>query len=216
MRKQLSDKFIKGQGIEIGGLHYPLPVLEGVKVVYIDRMPLEDLIKDNPTLDVKANNIIVDSAETLDTISTHSQDFVIANHVLEHCENPLLALENWKRVLKPGGVIYAAIPNKDHTFDVNRAITALNHLKDDYIGGPERCRVYHYHDWYANSTLEGLKGEELTMRVNEAFKNVANIHFHVWDYEAICDLAGYAAEMFKFNGFEAHSNGSEVIVILTT
>lgn len=216
MREKLSKEYIKGQGIEIGGLHFPLPVQPGVRVAYIDRMPLEQLKEENPTLDVKANHIIVDSAETLDQISTHSQDFVIANHVLEHCENPLLALKNWRRVLKPGGVVYAAIPNKEHTFDKNREVTTLQHVINDYIGGVDLSRLHHYWDWYANSTLEEAKGKELQDKVSAAYAANANIHFHVWDYLAIMELAIYARRMFGFSGYKCVENGSEVIVILTT
>ncbi len=213
MREQLSNQFIKGSGIEIGGLHFPLPVPEGTKVAYIDRMPLEQLKAENPTLDVQSLNIIVDSAESLSSVPDNSQDFVIANHVLEHCENPLLALENWRRVLKPGGVVYAAIPNKDHTFDIKREVTSQDHILKDYWDGPDESALDHYIDWYKNSTLEGLKGDALAKRVAEAHEARANIHFHVWDLKAIESLAQLAQFMF-FKYHYVHVNGSEVIVIL--
>lgn len=216
MRNKLSKEYIKGQGIEIGGLHCPLPVEPGVKVAYVDRMPFEQLKEENPDLDVKANNIIVDSAETLEQISYNSQDFVIANHVLEHCENPLLALKNWRRVLKHNGAVFAAIPNKIYTFDKNREVTSLQHVIDDYIGGPGRSRMAHYRDWYANSTLEERKGLELEKWAALAYATNANIHFHVWDSSSINELAAYAARNFGYTNYKIFDNGAEVIVILTT
>lgn len=41
-------------------------------------------------------------------------DTVICSHVLEHLFNPLLCLENIKKVMKPGAKIVIAIPIKPH------------------------------------------------------------------------------------------------------
>lgn len=40
-----------------------------------------------------------------------SFDIIICNDVLEHLENPAVALENIKRVLKKGGILYINTPN---------------------------------------------------------------------------------------------------------
>ena len=37
-RRELSGKFLAGDGIEIGALHEPLPVPAGVRVRYVDRL----------------------------------------------------------------------------------------------------------------------------------------------------------------------------------
>ncbi len=215
MRKELADKHIKGSGIEIGGLHFPLPVPIGVSVAYIDRIPLEELIAENPGLDVKANNIIVDSAEMLEKVPSCSQDFVIANHVLEHCENPILALENWRRVLKPGGVIYAAIPIKNFTFDKKRECTPFYHILRDYIEGPDWSLRAHYEDWYANSEIEGRTGDDLKNIVELATAARSNIHFHVWDMRGIRELAHFVGSALGFKHTGVHENGSEAIMLLT-
>ena len=34
-------------------------------------------------------------------------------HVLEHCVNPITALENASRLIKPGGYLLLKVPNKD-------------------------------------------------------------------------------------------------------
>ncbi len=213
MRNKLSFQHIKGSGIEIGGLHFPLQVQPGVKVTYIDRLPLETLKAQNPTLEI-TNEVIVDSAETLANVPSNSQDFVIANHVLEHCENPLLAVQNWDRVLKPGGTVFCALPNKDHTFDVKREVTPFYHLVKDYIAGPDASAEAHYRDWYANSKLEGLSDPQLEDKVSLALSKRANIHFHVWDLAAIQYLAAAVKDIFSFESQEVHEHGIEAIVIL--
>ena len=38
-------------------------------------------------------------------------DFVIASHVIEHMLDPVETLQEWKRVLKPEGKIFFALPD---------------------------------------------------------------------------------------------------------
>jgi len=37
-------------------------------------------------------------------------DYIVAAHLFEHLLNPVDALKEWKRALKPGGLLYAALP----------------------------------------------------------------------------------------------------------
>ena len=88
---------------------------------YVDRMPVTLLRRHYPELDelplVEIDDV-GDDGERLQTIEAQSQDFVIANHLLEHTEDPISTIRNWLRVLRPGGVIYMAVPDKRHTFDM--------------------------------------------------------------------------------------------------
>jgi predicted SAM-dependent methyltransferase len=56
-------------------------------------------------------------ADNLVGIVNLSQDFIIANHVFEHLDNPLKALIEWHRVLKGGGILFLTVPDKRRTFD---------------------------------------------------------------------------------------------------
>jgi SAM-dependent methyltransferase len=60
-------------------------------------------------------------------------DFVLASHVLEHVANPLRALQEWKRVLNPGGTVLVVVPDKRGTFDHRRAFTPFDHIEADFI-----------------------------------------------------------------------------------
>jgi len=40
-------------------------------------------------------------------------DFVYSSHLLEHLDNPELAILNWWRVLKPGGYLILYLPDRD-------------------------------------------------------------------------------------------------------
>src|SRR3954468_17271504 len=52
-----------------------------------------------------------------------SCDFVLSSHVLEHLANPLRALMEWRRVLRPGGKLFMLVPHGRRTFDHRRPTT---------------------------------------------------------------------------------------------
>ena len=92
----LSACYIRGEGIEIGGLSRPMKVNPGVRVSYVDRFSAEDLKTSYPEMPPEKvlSPDIVANGETLDPVPDRSQDFVIANHVIEHFQNPLLFFQN--------------------------------------------------------------------------------------------------------------------------
>lgn len=212
VREQLAEKYIRGRGIEIGGRHCPLQVPHGAKVSYIDRVSLEELKKD-PYEKVVENEIIIDDAEKLDKIEDKTLDFIIANHVYEHTRNPLNTLVVWWIKLRAGGIVYAAIPNKDHTFDRTREVTKFSHLIDDYS-----CRETddeaHYRDWFTNVDHEKLIGDALENKISQCVTAKTNIHFHVWDRPAIDEIFVWAKEKGYFEVVEIVTNGGEEICIL--
>jgi hypothetical protein len=65
-------------------------------------------------------------------VQEQSQDFIIANHALEHSPDPYGTLKNWLSKLRPAGVIYAAIPIAEKCYDKGRPVTSLQHLVDDH------------------------------------------------------------------------------------
>ena len=52
-------------------------------------------------------------AELMDSIKDNTFDFVHSSHCLEHMRNPSIALDNWLRILKPGGHMICLIPDED-------------------------------------------------------------------------------------------------------
>ena len=133
-RKKMAFRYLHGTGLEIGALQLPLEVPPGVTVRYVDYVTREENIRRYPHLD--ASRIVVtdhiDDGFELTTIPPESQDFVIANHLLEHSPNPLQALLNWNRVLKKKGILFITLPNGARNFDQGRGITPLEHIVEDY------------------------------------------------------------------------------------
>ncbi|MEM7196745.1 MAG: methyltransferase domain-containing protein [Pseudomonadota bacterium] len=52
-------------------------------------------------------------AQYLATIGDQSLDFAHSSHCLEHMKDPLQALHNWVRILKPTGYLVCIIPDED-------------------------------------------------------------------------------------------------------
>ncbi|MEK9135647.1 MAG: methyltransferase domain-containing protein, partial [Bacteroidota bacterium] len=168
-RDQLK-KYLQGTGIEIGALHKPL-ALRGRKVrkvIYVDRLSTEEQRSHYPELDNLPLVVpdIIDDGTMLEKVENGSVDFIIANHLLEHLDNHLLALENWCKKLKPGGVVYMAIPDKRYTFDKERPVTPLSHLVEDYQGS-EKMRSQRNAAHYVETAeiIEGSVGEDARERV---------------------------------------------------
>lgn len=188
-RKDIATTYLSGSGIEIGALHNPLAVPAGVKVRYLDRMSVEDLRRHYPELEFEPLTPvdIIDDGERLSTLDEATQDFVIANHFLEHCENPLEALKNMIRVLRPGGVLYLAVPDKRFTFDRDRPVTPLEHISKDFVEGPEQSRRQHYEEWVNHSERKmDRSGKE--QKTKELMDQRYSIHFHVWTSTELLEL----------------------------
>ena len=70
-------------------------------------------------------------------------DFVLSSHVLEHMANPLQALREWQRVLKPDGHLLLLLPHGARTFDHPRKTTSWEHLVADFAAAtPETDRTH--------------------------------------------------------------------------
>jgi predicted SAM-dependent methyltransferase len=185
-RERLADQYISGFGIEIGALCHPLKV-DGV--TYIDRFDQKGLNKQYPEIptDIMCRVDAVDDGEILEGIDSSSQDFVIANHFLEHCKNPIQTIGNWLRVLKSGGIIFCAIPNKDECFDKDRETTTWEHILEEYRTG------------FTNDE-QHYKENAVEMDTNYS------IHYHCWDHNAIhqfwdrvCDILPCKIEESVYN-----------------
>src|SRR5262249_31288180 len=148
-REQIASGFLRGDGIEIGALHQPLKVPSGTRVKYVDRMTSADLRRQYEELagTPLVETDIIDNGEQVTTFGDGTQDFVIANHFLEHCQNPIQTFQNLFRVLKPSGVLYLAVPDKRFTFDVDRECTTIDHLMRDFEEGPGWSKRQHFEEW---------------------------------------------------------------------
>lgn len=177
-RSFLAMRYLRGEGIEIGALHNPVYLGPFAKAKYVDRMSANDLIIEYPEL--KGLNIvdphIIDNGEQLSKIPIGSQDFIIANHFIEHCEDPIKTIKGFLERLKPEGILYLAVPDKRYTFDKERPSTSYGHLVEDHENGPLWSRESHYLEWSTYVSREADPKEA----AKQLMENSYSIHFHVW------------------------------------
>src|SRR5919204_5642917 len=115
-------------------------------VTNVDHAPLEELREIYPEHDWVQAPDVVDEGERLEKFADESLDFVIANHMLEHVEDPIGAVETFLRVLRPGGILFLTLPDARYTFDGRRTRTTIEHLLRDHHEGPEVSRREHYEE----------------------------------------------------------------------
>jgi SAM-dependent methyltransferase len=215
-RRRLAHKYLSGSGIEIGALHNPLPVAEGVHVRYVDLCDLDVLRLLYPEIAsfVFAPVDVVDDGERLSRFESGSLDFVVSNHFLEHCQDPLGALRAHLRVLREGGTLYCAVPDCRRTFDSGRPRTPFAHLWRDHTEGPAASRQEHYREW--SRSVRGLTGleHEAYWRLLDALEY--SIHFHVWTpadvLEIVAELRHRLALPMDIQEFLVHGNECVLVV----
>ena len=185
---RIANRYLSGEGIEIGALQNPLPLPRSAQVRYVDRLPVSALRTHYPELEREplVQVDIIDNGERLATISDASVDFVVANHFLEHTEDPVGTLLNACRVLRPGGVLYLAVPDKRHTFDIDRPVTPFEHVLRDFHEGPEVSRREHFEEWAR--FIDRVPEDDVPGRALQLMEQDYSIHYHVWTQREALEL----------------------------
>jgi SAM-dependent methyltransferase len=213
-RKRLADQYLSGRGVEFGALHSSLPLPMWASVRYADMLTVEELAAAFPNIkNIRSPDIVTD-LESMKGIEDESEDFIVANHVMEHVEDPLKALKSISRVLRRSGIAFIALPDKRFTFDSDRPVTSLEHIIRDHAEGPDWSLAQHYDEW--TRCVDKLTGEAHRQKFAIMLSERANIHFHVWDYPAMMELFAYVSRLPEV-GLEVELstlNSIEVIWIL--
>lgn len=213
-REDLARRYLCGEGIEIGALHRPLRLPRGTHVRYVDVMSRQELLEvhssavyGNPRWIVETD--VVDDGERLEKFEDGSLDFVIANHMLEHTEDPIGALSHLVRVLRSNGVLFLTLPDPRHTFDALRPRTSVEHLLRDHQEGPHLSREEHYREW---ARIECLADARIDSRVAEFAEEGARHHFHVWELEDFLTLIRALSLPMQLEHAQAHLDEFAVIL----
>jgi SAM-dependent methyltransferase len=131
----------------------------------------------------------------------HSLDYVIASHVLEHVANPVAALAEWYRVVRPGGIIYFVVPNRLSAFDRPRELTTVEHMLDDHLAGATAHDPTHIDefafgvDWAQyrpDASLDDVPAQRAAfargMHAAVERGEDINIHFHTFEPSNVREL----------------------------
>lgn len=123
-------------------------------------------------------------ATTLTGIADEAYDFILSSHCLEHVANPLRALHEWRRAVKPEGHLVLILPDPRRSFDHRRSVTTLEHLRKDFADGTAEDDLSHAEEVLAQHDLKRDRRagslEKFRQRVGQ---NPANrcLHHHVFD-----------------------------------
>ena len=123
-------------------------------------------------------------ATDLSRLPAERYDFVLSSNNLEHIANPLKAIGEWLRLLRPGGQLLLVLPRQESNFDHRREITPFRHLVDDLQAGTTEHDLTHLeeildrHDYAM--TPETADRATLERRGRANFEN-RGLHHHVFD-----------------------------------
>ncbi len=243
MKEQIAIEHLQGNGLELGALNNPLAVdPQKARVMYADRLAKPDALRLFPELEAIAESIVepdllldLDQSD-LREIGQQEFDFVIANHVIEHVVNPIQFLKNISNHLKPGGLFFLTVPDKDHTFDRDRQLTSNEHLWREYQQKVTKLANAHIKDFLLHKEpvteihpaieayfkehglpLSYYQGNTLPInpfkrrRLYEFHRN-RSIHVHVWNKAAFDSFLHYSIERaeLEFSIVPTH-NPDEVV-----
>lgn len=104
--------------------------------------------------DAKPGMQYIHDATDLGSIADGAYEFLLASHILEHVANPLRALQEFHRVVKPKGHLLIAVPNRLRTFDHRRPVTEFAHLEADLAANTGEDDMTHFEEIMALHDLE--------------------------------------------------------------
>ena len=182
----------------------PIVTQDMGEIAYVDHASTADLqewYRHDPNVDI---NRIVDvsyiwgESSLEEAIGTDKKfDYVIASHVVEHVPDMITWLQEIAAVLKPGGVLSLAIPDKRYTFDILRRETVPADLIEAYdrrSRKPSSGQIFDHYSMVVDADTQKIwKGEpgDHTLRKKftldkvvglwrEASENNKYIDTHCW------------------------------------
>ena len=194
--------FLNKTGIEIGGpsrkftTSQPIPLYDLAKKVdgcnFSSHTAWEGEIKSGDTYEYQVGKLghqyICDGVD-VPIIPKGVFDFALSCHNLEHIANPMKAVENWIKLLKPNGsAILLVLPRKESNFDHKRPTTTFEHVFEDYkndIGEDDLTHlpeILQLHDLRFDPMAGGL--ENFTKRSQDNINNRC-LHHHVYSLDLL-------------------------------
>jgi SAM-dependent methyltransferase len=209
--REIAGRGLRGTGVEFGAGASPFPVPLRCRVLFADRLAHDALTEELYPGQLREDLVVPDLVTDFDScadLAPASLDFIVACHVIEHTRDPIGAIvEAWRR-LRPGGSLVMAVPARDRTFDRDRECTPLAHLVADFES-PDRGRDYaHYEDFYAHAFR--VPESEYRPTVDRRFAESYAIHYHVWTHDTFMAMVDWlCAGPAPFSSVWSHPGGDD-------
>lgn len=133
-------------------------------------------------------------ATDLSQIESDRYDFILSCHSLEHIANPLMALQEWKRVLQLEGVFLLILPDGRFTFDHRRPVSTWSHIVSDYENSTGEDDLTHLPEVLKLHDLgldPGSLDFESFRQRSEQNSSIRALHHHVFDASLLTELMDY-------------------------
>jgi SAM-dependent methyltransferase len=203
MQKYL-PQFENARGIEIGG---PTPWAFGARGL----MPIYPLIGSLDNVNFPSSNMpagrtfrfdqqkaagvqYLAEAADLPMIGSHAYDVVLTSHMLEHTSNPIRVLLEWTRLVRSGGLLLIIVPDKERTFDHDRAATTLQHMINDFEANRHEDDLTHLKESLELNDYSMMPGLDREIWETAAAKNLETryIHHHTFTLSSLRQLLEHA------------------------
>jgi SAM-dependent methyltransferase len=212
-------------GLEIGALASPLVTSDEGNIFYVDHVDTETLIRkygSDGSVD-KSKIVNVDAVWGEQSLQhcisvTKKVDYVVASHVIEHVPDLVTWLSEIHSILRKGGSLRLAIPDRRYTFDFIRRESCLHDVLDAFIRRARaplprmilehfgNARVVDCNDaWAGKIKASELKPyhswNEATNHAKDALDNGIYHDSHCWIFTPLsfADLCGEMAKLDLLN-----------------
>jgi ubiquinone/menaquinone biosynthesis C-methylase UbiE len=140
-------------------------------------------------------------------------DYVLTSHVIEHFFDPIAAIQEFLRVVKPGGFVFMIVPHYARTFDQLRPLTTVAEVLDRHNG---KLKVSDY--WLLCENMQFIQDATVILSGNyQVMKSGAtenhnqiltddHHHWSVWDTKTFLDMCNAAG----FNVIESHDTDDKI------
>jgi len=108
-------------------------------------------------------------------------DVAASRHVLEHISNPIAAIIEWTRVLKPGGCLFISVPDRRKTKEHRRKLTAFEHFIEDFKNNVPEFDPSHEPE---------IRQAGCGIIQHDRYEN-PHIHYHTYEIETLSRLLSY-------------------------
>jgi SAM-dependent methyltransferase len=133
---------VTGLGLEIGPSHHPLmPKRDGYNVRVADHLDREGLVAKYAQRvanveEIEEVDYVLEAGTPMADQIAEKFDYVAASHVIEHTVCLISFLEDCERLMRDGGVLTLAVPDRRWCFDRFRERSSLGRVVDTYFAKP--------------------------------------------------------------------------------
>lgn len=194
--RQAVNHYCKGFGIEIGPGSAPYTASK--RTIYVDKFDTRFGGSKRRIL----TDVIADGAR-LPFANAHF-DYLFSSHMLEHAPNTIAVLQEWMRIVKPGGILGLRLPHGDRTFDQGRPKTSVEHHAMDFRNNTGYEDTTHFEEWAGvlarnpqTVWLPAARKADGTLDFGYIVSN-GLIHYHVWSASEFTDLLRYLGLRIEF------------------